>query len=126
MNRQDYQTSVTEVSLSILERDPNVLLIIVTGHVPTTGAQNVIIAPHRYPQAPPDGIQEFSFQADAPDGDSFERLTPVSTEHVMTEFIKGFKGIRVTGSDGHSIEVFLENADEMPKSLKIVNHDPSI
>ena len=126
MNGQDYQASVTEVSLSILERDPNVLLIIVTGHVPTTGARNVSITAYHYTKAPPDGIQEFSFEADVPDGNSFERLTPVSTEHVMTEFITGFKGIRVTGSDGHSVEAFLENADEMPKSLQIVNHDPSI
>ena len=126
MNGQDYQTSVTEVSLSILEHDPNVFLIIVTGHVPTTGARNVGIAPHYYTQAPPDGIQEFSFGADAPDGDSFVRLTPVSTAYVMTPSIEGFEGIRVTGSDGHSVEAFVKNADEMPKSLQIVNHDPSI
>lgn len=128
MNGQDYQTSVTEVSLSILEREPNAFLIIVTGHVLTTGAQNVSIAPHYYVQAPPDGIQEFSFGADAPDPDrdSFVQLTPVSTEYVMTEFIEGFAGIRVTGSDGHSIEALVITADETPKSLQIVNHDSSI
>ena len=120
----NYAASVTAVSLSILTRGPDALLIIVTGHVPTTGAWNVNITPHRYAHPPPDGIQEFSFGADAPDEDAFERLTPVSTEYVMKEFISGFKGVRVTGSDGESIEVLLQTANETPKSLQIVDYSP--
>ncbi len=118
----NYRTSVTAVSLSILTRGPDALLIIVTGHVPTTGARNVNITPHRYAHPPPDGIQEFSFGAEASDGNSFEQLIPVSTEYVMTEFISGFKGIRVTGSDGESVEALLDTANETPKSLQIVDY----
>ena len=100
--------SVTEVLLSTCDSDVNgkALVITAAGEVSSTGWKNPGLSAHVYVQPPPDGIWEFSFYAEPPEGTSRPVVTPIEATYVMKEVPGGLKGVRVR-AETNSIETRL-------------------
>lgn len=86
---------VTEVALAILESFPPKLRITANGTVPTPGWTNPRLEPFIFIQPPPDGIYEFDFVADPPEGIVPQVLTPIDASYIWENFPEGVKGVRV-------------------------------
>jgi hypothetical protein len=89
---------VAEVELSILESFPPKLRISAKGTVLTAGWTNPRLEPFIFIQPPPDGIYEFDFVADPPDGFPAQVITPIEAVYVWDNFPEGIKGVRVHAS----------------------------
>ena len=100
---------VKEIQLSILKSNPPKLAITVIGVVPTSGWQNPELVEYIYVQAPPDGIYDFDFIAEPPQGTSLQVFTPITVSHVWDGKIEDIKGVRIHFSKG-KIEQMLVNA----------------
>ena len=100
--------SVTEVLLSTCDSDVNgkALVITAAGEVSSTGWKNPGLSAHVYVQPPPDGIWEFSFYAEPPEGTSRPVVTPIEATYVMKEVPGGLKGVRVHAAT-NSVETLL-------------------
>ena len=100
--------SVTEVSLSISDRDVNAKALFITaaGEVSSTGWENPGLSAYVYVQPPPDGIWEFSFYAEPPEGTPCPVVTPIEATYVMKKVPEGLKGVRVR-SETNSVEARL-------------------
>lgn len=86
---------VSEVELAILESFPPKLRIAARGTVPTAGWTNPRLEPFIFIQPPPDGIYEFEFVADPPEGPVSQVITPVEAVYVWENIPDGLKGVRV-------------------------------
>lgn len=100
---------VTEIQLSILKSNPPKLGITVIGVVPTSHWQNPELVEYIYVQAPPDGIYDFDFIAEPPQGTSMQVLTPILVSHVWDGKIENIKGVRIHFSKG-KMEQMLDKA----------------
>ena len=100
--------SVTEVSLSTCDSDVNgkALVITAVGKVSSSGWKNPRLSAHVHVQPPPDGIWEFSFYAEPPEGPSRPAVTPIEVTYVMTKVPEGLKGVRVR-AETNSVEARL-------------------
>ena len=99
--------SVTEVLLSTNnDVNPGALVIAAVGEVSSSGWKNPGLSAHVYVQPPPDGIWEFSFYAEPPEGTSRPVVTPIEATYVMPEVPGGLKGVRVHAAT-NSVETLL-------------------
>jgi hypothetical protein len=89
---------VNEVKLAVLESFPPKLRIAASGTVPTGGWTNPKLEPFIFIQPPPDGIYDFDFVADPPEGVATQVITPIEAVYVWENFPEGVKGIRVHAS----------------------------
>ena len=86
---------VSEVQLHILKSRPPQLDISADGTVRTSGWKNAELSPYVYVTPPEDGIQEFDFVAEPPDGVVSQVITPISANTIMEEIPDWLKGVRV-------------------------------
>lgn len=86
---------VTEVKLAVLESFPPKLQINVSGTVPTGGWSNPKLKPYIFIQPPPDGIYDFDFVADPPDGPATQVISPIHADYLWNSFPENVKGVRV-------------------------------
>src|SRR5688500_17453041 len=86
---------VLEVHVAILESFPPKLQITASGTVRTGGWSNPRLDPYVFIQPPPNGIYDFDFVADPPEGPATEVITPVEAVHVWENFPEGVKGVRL-------------------------------
>ncbi len=89
---------VTEVRLSTLESFPPQLQIRASGIVPTSGWSQPQLMPHVHIQPPPDGIYDFDFVAEPPEGIVPQVISVIHASYVMTNFADTLKGVRVHAS----------------------------
>lgn len=100
---------IQEIHLSILKSNPPKLAITVNGIVPTGGWQNPELVEYVYVQPPPDGIYDFDFIAEAPQGIVTQALSPILVFHVWDGEVENIKGVRIHSSKGKK-EKMLDNA----------------
>lgn len=98
--------NVKSVSLVINKTNPPALAITAVGEVPTSGYKNPILEPYQYTHAPLDGIWEFTFYIDEPEGIVNEVITEVTANYLWTDYPHGLKGIKVH-YEGNSITEML-------------------
>lgn len=89
-------SSVINVSLSVIQKgNQSQLLITAKGQVPTPGWTNPELVPFVYIQAPPDGIYDFNFVAERPDGMQPQVLSTIDVKHVLNPLPANLKGVRI-------------------------------
>ena len=101
-------SSVQSAKVTFLKGDPLVMVVTALGTVNSSGWTGGILVPHVYVTQPEDGIQDFTFMADAPDGirtfgfvDGFGGIGEMP-------YVPWMRGIRVHAAEG-SIEVKLQS-----------------
>ncbi|MBA4141819.1 MAG: hypothetical protein H0X43_02195 [Nitrosospira sp.] len=90
---------VIEVELAVLESFPPKLRITAAGTVRTGGWSNPRLEPYVHIQAPPDGIHDFDFVADRPEGIVTQVISPIAAVYTWENFPEGVKGVRVHASE---------------------------
>ena len=73
-------------------------LIVAEGEVVSEGWTNPRLLPYTFVQSPEDGIWDFDFAADAPDGNVPQVITSIRAEYLMRGVTEGSKGVRVHAS----------------------------
>lgn len=91
---------IKNIQLSILKSNPPKLAITVMGVVPTSGWQNPELIEYVYVQPPPDGIYDFDFVAEEPQGKTMQVLTPILVSHIWEGVVEDIKGVRIHSSRG--------------------------
>lgn len=99
---------VTEVRLAVLESFPPKLQITATGNVSTGGWSSPQLRPVANIQAPPDGIYDFDFVADPPQGPATQVISPIHAVYVWDSFPAEVKGVRVNAAHS-SITAWLDD-----------------
>jgi len=100
---------VSSVKLTIYKTNPPALHIHAEGVVPTPGYTNAQLVPYVYIQFPPDGIWDFDFVADKPDGPVQQVLSPIFADYVWDGFPAELKGVRIHGAC-NSVEETIEGS----------------
>jgi hypothetical protein len=87
--------SVSQVELSVLESNPPILVVRVTGEVPTPGWTQFALA-RRVPIVPPaDGIYEADAYGEPPSGAEPEVVTAFTFADQWKDFPSDLKGVRI-------------------------------
>lgn len=89
---------VNEGGANILKSEPPILSITALGTVSTDGWKNPRLVPYVYVQFPPDGIWDFDFVAEEPDGPVPQVLTPIVGHYDWKGFPAELKGVRIHSS----------------------------
>ena len=89
---------VKDVQLSILKTNPRMLSIVAKGTVPTGGWSEAELVPYVYIQPPSDGIYDFDFIAEPPDGIVTQGFAEITADHTIRQIPDGLKGVRVHAS----------------------------
>jgi hypothetical protein len=89
---------VAEIELAVLESFPPKLRITASGTVPTGGWSNPKLDPYIYIQAPPNGIYDFNFVADPPEGVATQVISPIEAIFIMENLTSDVKGVRIHAS----------------------------
>lgn len=88
--------AVKSVELLLLESFPPQLQITAVGTVPNPGYHNPRLVPVE--AVPSDGIYEYEFVADPPDGMVIQVITKVTATTVIRDIPDDFKGVRILAS----------------------------
>ncbi|AMS17582.1 hypothetical protein A3218_25990 [Pseudomonas chlororaphis] len=104
---------VLDIHLSLLKSNPPQLHILAHGLVGSTGWTNPRLQPRFYIDFPRDGIQDFDFVADPPQGISIFPICPITaSEYWENPPLDKLKGVRV-----HSANNFVEEYIRVAKSV---------
>lgn len=100
--------SVTDVTFEIRKTNPPVLVINSAGKVNTGGWTKGQLIPYVYKTAPMDGVYDFDFIADQPDGPVPEVITDITAvPYEWEDFPKSLNGVRVHASE-NSRTIYLD------------------
>ncbi len=105
---------IINVHISILESFPPQLRIVASGNVPAEGWSNPTLVPYIYIQPPPDGIYDFDFFADPPEGVAAQVISPIEAVHVWKSFPEGLKGVRIHASQNSKTALLTTADPEQP------------
>jgi hypothetical protein len=97
--------SVEDVKLSVVNTKPRALYIRARGLVPTSGWTNPSLSEYIYIQPPPDGIWDFDFTAQPPEGIVLEVFTRIIVEHIWHGDVDALKGVRIHASTNQKVEL---------------------
>ena len=86
---------VTELEVHIHKTNPPRLHVTATGNASSGGHTNPRLVRRVYVVFPADGIQEYDFQIDVPDGPSTDDIKSHTVEDQWDNFPKELKGVRV-------------------------------
>ena len=96
---------VLEIELSIEKINPPNLVINAKGEVTTGGWSNGHLLPFVYITPPVDGVYEFDFVADPPEGIVPQVITPIDAKpFIWKAFPEELKGVKVYASSNSKIE----------------------
>jgi hypothetical protein len=98
---------VTDVSISILEKEPPILVVQASGNVPTGGWTNPGLSRVVYVTEPADGIQDYEFMATPPSGMATDMFTPVHATDSWDNPPDWLKGVRVKAASNSMEEAVL-------------------
>ena len=101
--------TVVDVELKIIKSNPPQWSITAIGTVNSGGWTNPRLRPRFYPVFPDDGIQDFVFDADPPDGIAIQPVLPIAATELWPNPPKHVKGVRIN-SASNSIEVLAGSA----------------
>lgn len=89
--------SVASVNISLLKSNPPKLVITSSGFVSTSGWSNGRLEPRYYIDFPQDGIQDFDFVADPPEGMALMVISGIAAKPVEWDSppLDKLRGIRV-------------------------------
>jgi hypothetical protein len=86
---------VTDVTVSVLEKMPPILVVNASGNVTTGNWSNPGLVRIVYVTEPPDGIQDYDFMATPPGGIATDVISPVHATDSWDNPPKWVKGVRV-------------------------------
>ncbi len=116
---------VVEIKLAVLESFPPKLQITASGTVHTGGWSNPELTSFINIQSPSDGIYDFDFRADPPEGFAADVISPIHADYVWDNFPKKLKGVRVNTSQ-NSQTALLDNSarrDRQPNRFTLKGCD---
>jgi len=103
--------TVKKVDLTLLKSQPPRLVINASGFVMTSGWVNGRLEPRFYIQFPADGIQDFDFVADPPEGITLMVISPITAKPVEWDNPPAaLKGVRVH-AQSNKIEALLDQSN---------------
>lgn len=116
---------VAEIELAVLESFPPKLRITASGTVPTGGWSNPKLDPYIYIQAPPDGIYDFNFVADPPEGVATQVISPIEAAFIMENLTSDVKGVRVHASQNSKTALLDDSGqpDRQPNRFTLSDRD---
>jgi hypothetical protein len=101
--------TVKTVDVVIDKSAPPVLSIDVTGEVLTSGWKNPDLSAYVYVRQPEDGVYDFDFIAQEPEGIALEVITPISLSYKTTDFDHDINGVKIHASENF-IVAFIDNS----------------
>lgn len=115
---------VAEIALAVLESFPPKLSITASGTVPTGGWSNPKLDPYIYIQAPPDGIYDFDFVADPPEGAATQVISPIEAVYIRGNLTPDVKGVRIHASQNSKTAMLdTSQSDRHPNRFTLSNCD---
>lgn len=108
---------VQNVETTIYKTFPPTLGVFAEGVVPTLGYTNGQLIPYVYVHFPQDGIWDFVFVADAPNGPAPEVISPITAAYFWHDYPKDLKGVRIHAAI-NSMEKSIGSAKE--RSLELM------
>jgi hypothetical protein len=116
---------VAEIELAVLESFPPKLRITASGTVPTGGWSNPKLDPYIYIQAPPDGIYDFNFVADPPEGVATQVISPIEATFIMENLTSDVKGVRIHASQNSKTALLDDSSqpDRQPNRFTLSDRD---
>jgi hypothetical protein len=103
---------VRSVKLALLEKsEPPQLAITAQGTVPTPGWRAPELIPYVYIQPPPDGMYDFDFVAEPPEGITPQVLTPIAVRHTVQSAPVDLIGVRIHASMNSQEAILGETGD---------------
>ena len=116
---------VAEIELAVLESFPPKLRITASGTVPTGGWSNPKLDPYIYIQAPPDGIYDFNFVADPPEGVATQVISPIEAIFIMENLTSDVKGVRIHASQNTKTALLDDSGqpDRQPNRFTLSDRD---
>ena len=85
---------ILSVTATILKTNPPKIRIVAKGQVTSTGWKNPSLLKYIYVHQPFDGVQDYSFMADAPTGIVLPVITPISLTTTVP-YESWMKGVRI-------------------------------
>ena len=98
---------VTKVSISILEKEPPMLVVKASGNVPTGGWSHPGLSRVVYITPPADGIQDYEFMATPPSGMATDIISRVEAADSWDNPPQWVKGVRVKSATNSMEEAVL-------------------
>ena len=92
---------ITDVSVTILESEPPILVVHASGKVSSGGWSHPGLSRVVYITPPADGIQDYNFMATPPANQAIDVMTPIAAEdrwHNPPEWLKGVRVKSATNS----------------------------
>lgn len=83
---------VDQIDVSLIKTMPPQLLIVASGHVPTTGWSKPALSPWFYIRVPDDGVQDFDFVAEEPHGHAGDVVLPITAETTISRDPQNYWG----------------------------------
>ncbi|SHL37428.1 hypothetical protein SAMN05216428_102186 [Nitrosospira sp. Nsp11] len=116
---------VAEIELAVLESFPPKLRITASGTVPTGGWSNPKLDPYIYIQAPPNGIYDFNFVADPPEGVATQVISPIEATFSMENLTSDVKGVRIHASQNSKTALLDDSGqpDRQPNRFTLSDRD---
>ena len=105
---------IINVHISILESFPPQLRIVASGNVPTESWSDLRLVPYIYIQPPPDGIYDFDFVADPPEGVVAQVISPIDAVYAWKSFPEGLKGVRIHASQNSKTALLAMTESDQP------------
>lgn len=105
--------SVEDAKLAVLNTNPRSLYIRVLGSVPTSGWTDPSLSEYIYVQPPPDGIWDFDFTAQPPEGIVLQAFMRIIVEHTWHGDVDALKGVRIHASTNQKVELLAAGAPAM-------------
>ncbi len=96
-------------------------VLLVTGIVNSGGWTNATLKPVNYIIAPPDGIYDYRFLAQAPEGMATMALSPIETSPITIDHADGKKGVRINAEQNSLTLRFLQKTKDLPKPISPVS-----
>lgn len=109
---------VQQVKLAILESFPPQLSITATGIVPTQGWKNPELIPYIYIQPPLDGIYEFDFVAEPPEGIAAPALASIEANFRLESIPTNLRGVKIYASTNSQVALLEESSKEKTICVK--------
>jgi hypothetical protein len=120
---------ITSVDISLVKTKPPQIHVVAHGTVPTSGWKNPELSPWFYIRPPDDGIQDFDFAAEEPDGISLDVITCICAEFTIpadpTDFWgpgKPLVGVRIHART-NSREALFGAAEQAKQAFSIADDD---
>jgi hypothetical protein len=107
--------AVSEItSLGLKKSNPPALFVSAKGYVRTGGWTNPRLEPRVYVDPPEDGIQEYDFIADEPDGMVTQAIEVVNASHVMQiDALTWIRGVRIYAETNDVERTFESETDPL-------------